>query len=649
MDMPMRSSKHQVEDISINELKRLLPREWIYREKDKDYGIDGEIEVFDKNNSATGIMFFLQLKATDSIDRKIQTRVQLDNSTINYFKSLELQVLIVRYVEESKTVYIKWAHTIDTYKQKKDAKSFSFHMEEKNLWNKNTPQKLVDDVKKIMSLKNKNNLLPLNIYLNFEFNNFENISSHRLKSNLRTFLSNQQTLTRLVSSKEQSLLTVNLTNDSLYIDICGLRGCYFHSINSYSYTYNQLISDIFLAITIGLIHLGKINNALVIFELLVTDGIMSKNPEVLMMIITEYAKQGNSQKVIELWNSISEKLKDEKLNMEYQLITNISSQHTDSPEMTEHFLLEQIEKFKKFNEKAYLGIAYYNYASFLRTKDYRRSFHFYNKSLKCNTHYHTEDYIFKEIAGLLLDLDKFEMSAKCYKKGLELKEDLNSIVLYADALMFQGKYLEAKNKFVEYFEKKKKNIHPEWHLKEAILGIIVDNWEIKEQKRNYKKAMNTETIKNCNSQKIPDNEYDYIIENIDALNPLCHFNLAISCSKEEEYRGAMVHFLICALVNRKDVESWINSIKSALNCQDYNIISNMIYCAYDFCGEEFIDSLYKLVEEDSGKSNSEATKGFLQLIDGIIEEVNEKNSQKGVPLLRIFNGKKFEEIDLKIY
>jgi hypothetical protein len=65
MNMPKQPKKHQIEEISINEFKRLLPREWVYREKDKDYGIDGEVEIF-TNGIATGCIFYIQLKATDS-------------------------------------------------------------------------------------------------------------------------------------------------------------------------------------------------------------------------------------------------------------------------------------------------------------------------------------------------------------------------------------------------------------------------------------------------------------------------------------------------------------------------------------------------------------------------------------------------------
>ena len=99
MDMPKRSKQQQVEDLSINALKNVLPREWVYREKDKDYGIDGEVEIFDKDDKATGMVFLVQLKATDSEEETMQKKVVLKVASINYYQSLELPVLIVRYSE----------------------------------------------------------------------------------------------------------------------------------------------------------------------------------------------------------------------------------------------------------------------------------------------------------------------------------------------------------------------------------------------------------------------------------------------------------------------------------------------------------------------------------------------------------------------
>lgn len=649
MDMPKRSKTHQVEDLSINALKLLLPREWVYREKDKDYGIDGEIEVFSKEGFATGIVFYVQLKATDLIDPKMHTRVQLANEAINYYKSLSLPTLLVRYAETTKNTYIQWAHTIDRYTQKEGAKSFTFYIDKDNLWDENTSDKIVTEMHKITAIKSINNLLPISTYLNFSFDNINKILPSRLKSSLRRYLSDKENIIQLETSEENSLLSINITDNTLFVDIAGISGCYFHHIDSYDYSINELIGDIFTSVTIALFHLGKKFNGITIFETLVNDGFMSRNPEVLLNIIFEYSVIGQSEKVMKLWKNISDEFKDEKLNMKYQMITLMASTQNNSTETYEQYLRETIEKFENIDEEISLGIAYYNYASFLRDKNNRKSFSYYVKALKNNPHYYSEHYIFKEIAGLLFDLKKYSASIRYYRIGIDLKEDMNSLVLYADALMHQGKYLDAKEKFVEYFDKKKTDIDPEWHLKESILGVIVNDIEIKEQKRSYYKAMNTDTLKNCTNKEIKREEYQYIIKNIDALNPLCHFNLGILSSKNEEFFDGTIHFLICALVNRTDVESWFNSFKSALNSNEYEIIPLIISCAYNICGEQFIELIYDVIENGSSPLTSESDRKFFDIIDNIVNKVNEKKlkNKRNIPTLRIFDGKEFKEINMR--
>ncbi|UBZ13493.1 DUF4365 domain-containing protein [Flagellimonas marinaquae] len=62
----MRSRTHILEEESLLELKKILPIEWVIREKPKDYGIDIEVEIFTSKGEYTGIVFWIQLKATDS-------------------------------------------------------------------------------------------------------------------------------------------------------------------------------------------------------------------------------------------------------------------------------------------------------------------------------------------------------------------------------------------------------------------------------------------------------------------------------------------------------------------------------------------------------------------------------------------------------
>ena len=64
--MPKRPKQHRLEDKSRIKFQDVLPEMWVYRDKDKDYGIDAEIELFDKDEKAQGIVFYAQLKATES-------------------------------------------------------------------------------------------------------------------------------------------------------------------------------------------------------------------------------------------------------------------------------------------------------------------------------------------------------------------------------------------------------------------------------------------------------------------------------------------------------------------------------------------------------------------------------------------------------
>ena len=642
MSMPKRPKKHHIEDVSINEFKRLLPREWVYREKDRDYGIDGEVEIFTDEGIATGRMFYIQLKATDSKDKKVHTRVQIDNDTINYFQSLELPTLIIRYVDEANCIYFKWAHTIDRYRQKKESKSFTFHMNNHNKWNEDQPNLISKYLNKYFFLKNKSKLLPLNIYFNFTFNAINNITSHRLKSFLRTLLNTKKDKFNIVQKIEDSEIIINITDDTLSVNLSEIGGAYLHSIDAKEYSYEDMSDDIFITIAIALMHINRTADIIEVFQLISSNPTTLQNPDIAILFIKEFSVLGKNKEVIQLWKNIPASLKDEFVNMQFQLIALHSKEvHESDDNIYEYFLLEQIDNFIDFEDKSPVGVAYYNYAQFLRTRNYVKAFHFYNQALKNNPHYYKEDYIFKEIGGLLFDLDKYNMSSKCYKFGFELKEDLRSLVLYADALMLKGNYLESQRIFKQYFKEEKNHIDNEWILKEAVLNYLITNMNINHQNRDYHQAMNTEVIKNgVNNEK----EYIKIITNIDALNPLCWFNLSILySSKNREPLKVLMGFIICALLNTRDIEAWLNALKSAINTQECKMVELIISVGYYNCGESFLNKLYDFIENDS--LNIELTKSFLSLIEDITSKVNSReNIKDSIPTIRIFDGNKFKNI-----
>jgi hypothetical protein len=59
-----RPHQHEIDDRACDLLRLALPDAWVYRELPKDYGIDGEVELF-RQGSSTGAFFKVQVKGTE--------------------------------------------------------------------------------------------------------------------------------------------------------------------------------------------------------------------------------------------------------------------------------------------------------------------------------------------------------------------------------------------------------------------------------------------------------------------------------------------------------------------------------------------------------------------------------------------------------
>ena len=101
----MRSRTHILEEESLFELKKILPNEWVTREKPKDYGIDVEIEIFTSKGKYTGIVFWIQLKATDSEKPKDHKSIRMPILKIRQLASYDLPVALFRYNSKDRTFY----------------------------------------------------------------------------------------------------------------------------------------------------------------------------------------------------------------------------------------------------------------------------------------------------------------------------------------------------------------------------------------------------------------------------------------------------------------------------------------------------------------------------------------------------------------
>ena len=67
--MPKRPRQHELEDLSRTAFRALV-QPWVFRDKNPDYGIDAEVEIFDISRKATGDLFLVQLKAIEHLSSR---------------------------------------------------------------------------------------------------------------------------------------------------------------------------------------------------------------------------------------------------------------------------------------------------------------------------------------------------------------------------------------------------------------------------------------------------------------------------------------------------------------------------------------------------------------------------------------------------
>ena len=159
--MTKRVKQHQLEDLSRAKYNLAIPSNWVFRDKDKDYGIDAEVEIFDDNDRTTGLVYWIQLKATESKSEADVKKVDLSIESITYYKQLDIPVLIVRYSKVHDCFYCKWAHEIDLYYAKENAKTLRISFSEDEKWDEQSPEKIKNHLSKIKNIKEGRFKLPI--------------------------------------------------------------------------------------------------------------------------------------------------------------------------------------------------------------------------------------------------------------------------------------------------------------------------------------------------------------------------------------------------------------------------------------------------------------------------------------------------------
>lgn len=640
--MPTRPNQHKLEDLSRAKFQLALPKRWVFRDKDKDYGIDGEVELFDESDKAQGLLFYVQLKATESEKESSILNVDLSIDTLKYYKQLDIPVLLVRYSEFKDCFYIKWVYNVDLFFCKEKAKTHRISFEEKDLWKSSSSAEIEKRLLNLKKIKSGYFNFPIPLSINTIENKIHDISKPILITQIKRDLGKYNNIIDF-KEKEDSVIEVTLNKEELIINILDLAGCSFHSIDlREKEDFAEGISkDILLGIASGMIQIGQIDYCgKIIFENNLQSRLIEKK-DLLVYMLPPLFKSSYFEKVLDLIGNILES--DNSFEVDIISTVNIlissNSNSKSRTDAVEKYFKNRLNSAIERNDKTQIGIAYYNLGNHYRGQSlFFDSVTNYISAKRFEPKYLNQDYYYSELAGALFLLDKFKISAKLYKKAIEIGTNSTIKALYADALMFSGEYEKAVNAFIEYLDSTDNPID-EFNLKSLCLEGILETKKIKKQNQNLTLATSKADLSKLEKGISPTEQLEKSLD-IDLLCGLAWFNYGIIHGEELDFESAMFSFTMAGLVQTNDIEAWKNAALCCLNFTVLPIIFPLILrTAYRFNGEEFLEQFYFHLEQNSGD------KDITQFTEAIEQILPKRENKENPPIVRVMNKDgKFENI-----
>ena len=660
--MPKRTRKQILEDESWKHFNDLIPNNWVIRKPDPDYGIDAEVEIFSKDGESTGLIFFVQLKATDQKRISKALKLTFKKDMLRYYYKLELPVLIARYHSPSKSIFIRWAHSIDLYYSEQNTMRYTINFTEDSRWGKDTPKLINKYLEQFRNYK-KALPLPIELLLQFDVQFSDNTYPLKLESQLNAMIKDQRLPIRLTSKKKSDISAkLIVAPTEIKITILEKNTFVMHNMQNENGKYDEskLHYDLVSIVGCSFFVTNRKSIALQILEKNLPNSSLINSMSFLSLLASFIESEKDFNTAISLMENILETDRRDKIGIANNVFMLVISQvhlRFGCPKNVQRrfadVLLRLCNEMEANGDKKAASINYYNLANAMRGSNLfseKKIISWYKNAARLWKEYMNREYFWAEIGGVLFNCNKYLCSSRFYKKAIKIKEKIWTIALCADALLFAGRYRESLDFFANYLQKEK-NPEAEWVLKAFLLEYLVEFSSIEIQARLKEEARNLASIdlKNAMSSK------EAALENISKLEKICKKDLLCSMMWANianlynyvgEKEKAFYAGLVVCIMEPHNIEAWFACLIYGAKIKS-PVLGSIGFLAYEKNGEELINFFVNKFESKPGKTDPELV-AILKMLFDEIREYYTAHARKEFSVVRLFKDKNsYKEIKMR--
>jgi tetratricopeptide (TPR) repeat protein len=611
----------------------MLPDRLVFRDLANDYGLDGEVEEF-ADGEATGLRFFVQIKATDEADLKKALRVRVKLSTANYFRVQAVPVLMVRYLAAEKQLFARWFHLFDPYYEHLGDThlTFTWNPERDLLVEESMPQ-MLSEAAAVMEAKSSKIALPIRVAVSTPDHGAFSFSPAEIELGIRAAASRCSELVKVVEEFDDHLVSLTVNDELFSSNVAGLASLTFHvdelpGIDDVV----SLGSELFACTTVALARAGHADVAARLAAHFFPASFIALIPPMSLEVAEAMAYAGRAAEALE----VSEELdSDDGETARFAAMTFLLSALRRGVHLREAERERLVETMKARMERreaagdlpaaASEAVGLGNYYRAIR--EFPAAIEAYERALELDPNYRAREHLWRELAGAYFLAGRYRDSADAYAKAQSVAEapSLEVEACRADALMYAGHFEEAYQLFEPI-------VQDETHLGAwAATKLAALHWVIRTtgaRSQDRRPAAAEKLAGEFAERSLEREEIDALsaeIWELDAVSPLGWFNLARDFLDNGQEEAALFAYLTTAVMQEGDVEAWVNVVILATRLDDWRLASAAIVTAARLNHEAFLLELTR--QAKAAFSSRHDLDRFLAGVNELIGEVLPEESE----------------------
>lgn len=582
--MPQRPRSHVLADESSVAFQQAIGDNLLFRETTKgDYGLDGEVEIFEADGLATGIKFGVQLKSTDEpvLSKALKERIKL--TTANYWRSQNSPTLVVKYHSPTKSIFAKWFHQFDPYYDHVGDTHLTFRWGEEDQWSEDSPAKFASEAGQVMKAKSAAFQPPVTLRLEIESLMVQGVGRTELAVAFEAAAAELPDLLTLTDDDE-AMLRLTVSDNEVVANFAGIASSHFHFEDEEPQTRSEseIVADLFMNSALSLARVGHSDLASRLALPHAKNSLIAVIPPISVELAMALAKTRRVSEAIDLAERFIDAAHDETeggaLAYLFTLVDQPVRLEDQQVERISRLLESQYEIALEQDVKLSAALALLHGSLMVKVNDPGGAAEWFSKARVADPDLNQDPGFLARLAGTRFLSGSFAESAEIYDQAIALTygDAPDLAARRADALMLMGKYESALAEFNDIVTDDTE-LSAWIYVKSRALHFVASWCEVKEQDRKPDQAVRRS--KDLMDESLTDDEVDDIMEEIidaDAISFFGWFNYGVNMTRLGEDELAKHAYLVCSVIHEGDAEAWVNVAILAMNTEDEDLLATSV-------------------------------------------------------------------------